>query len=66
MQLFADIYFMQVPQWLGHAHRSLTLDTCGDWIPSEDVGALNNLLEPAPAPASAVSESSNVIQLFAP
>ncbi|AFA73679.1 phage integrase [Gordonia polyisoprenivorans VH2] len=64
MQLSAGVHFMQVSQWLGHAHYSLTLDTYGDWIPSEDGGALNNLPEPTPVPESAVPEPSNVIQLF--
>ncbi|WP_238403935.1 hypothetical protein [Gordonia desulfuricans] len=65
MQLSAGVHFMQVSQWLGHAHYSLTLDTYGDWIPSEDGGALNNLPEPtAPESVAAESEPSNVIQLF--
>ncbi|MDZ7913636.1 MAG: site-specific integrase [Rhodococcus sp. (in: high G+C Gram-positive bacteria)] len=68
MQLSAGVHFMQVSQWLGHAHYSLTLDTYGDWIPSEDGGAGNQLPEP-PAPPTSISVAaepfpSNVVPLF--
>lgn len=68
MQLSAGVHFMQVSQWLGHAHYSLTLDTYGDWIPSEDGGAGNQLPEPSapPTPISVAAEPvpSNVVPLF--
>ncbi|MHC3004158.1 tyrosine-type recombinase/integrase [Gordonia sp. GN26] len=64
MQLSAGVHFMQVSQWLGHQHYSLTLDTYGDWIPTDDGGVLNNLPEPAPARILAAPEPSNVVQLF--
>ena len=54
MQLSAGVHFMLVSQWMGHAQYTLTLDTYGDWIPSSDGGALNNL--PAPAPVSTTSQ----------
>ena len=70
MQLMAGVHFMQVSRWLGHSTFTLTLDTYGDWIPTEDGGALNDLPEPAlaapePSADSAEPELSNVIQLFA-
>lgn len=37
---------MQVSKWLGHGSYTLTLDTYGDWIPEDDVGAANHLPEP--------------------
>lgn len=46
MQLSAGTHFMQVSQWLGHAHFSLTLDVYGDWIPQHDGGVANTLPEP--------------------
>ncbi|KXP07939.1 site-specific integrase [Tsukamurella tyrosinosolvens] len=69
MQLSAGVHFMLVSQWMGHAQYTLTLDTYGDWIPSQDGGALNTL--PAPAAitdtardAEPVPELAPVIQLF--
>lgn len=69
MQLSAGTHFMQVSAWMGHAQYTLTLDTYGDWIPSQDGGALNTLPAPAPvtntAPiAEAEPELAPVIQLF--
>ncbi|MGC5023233.1 tyrosine-type recombinase/integrase [Tsukamurella sp. DT100] len=65
MQLSAGTHFMQVSAWMGHAQYTLTLDTYGDWIPSQDGGALNTL--PAPAPVAQLTEATDlapVIQLF--
>lgn len=54
---------------MGHAQYALTLDTYGDWIPSQDGGALNTL--PAPAPVAAAEQTAeaepdlaSVVQLF--
>ncbi|WP_258794875.1 tyrosine-type recombinase/integrase [Tsukamurella tyrosinosolvens] len=69
MQLSAGVHFMLVSQWMGHAQYTLTLDTYGDWIPSQDGGALNTLPAPAPDAATALTVSAEpelapVIQLF--
>ena len=54
---------MQVSKWLGHSTFTLTLDTYGDYIPEQDGGALNTLLEP-PAPTQRPGTASNVVSLF--
>ncbi|MET9327417.1 phage integrase N-terminal SAM-like domain-containing protein [Tsukamurella sp. NPDC003166] len=67
MQLSAGVHFMLVSQWMGHAQYTLTLDTYGDWIPSQDGGALNSLPAPAPVADTAPTtepELATVIQLF--
>lgn len=56
-------------EWLGHSTLTLTLNTYGDWIPEEEGGAGNNLLEPPKAitpPSQAIPDSapSNVVLLF--
>ncbi|KXO87598.1 hypothetical protein AXK56_14310 [Tsukamurella pulmonis] len=63
------VLFMLVSQWMGHAQYTLTLDTYGDWIPSQDGGTLNTLPAPAPATdtaplAEAKPNLAPVIQLF--
>lgn len=50
--------FMQFSAWMGHAQYTLTLDTYGDWIPSQDGGALNKLPAPAPATATPATATS--------
>ncbi len=63
MQLSAGMHFMQVSKWLGHSTFTLTLDTYGDWVPTEDGGALNNLPAPTYA-ATADVQPANVTPLF--
>jgi hypothetical protein len=55
---------MQVSQWLGHASYTLTLDTCGDWIPQQDGGAVNGLPEPPGPEAAGRAVVGNVINLL--
>lgn len=65
MQFMAGTHCMQVSRWLGYGSFTLTLDTCGDWIPDEDGGAVNNLPEPPATTArqGPDTEASNVVQL---
>lgn len=63
LQLSAGVHFMQVSKWLGHSTYILTLDVYGDYIPEQDGGALNTLLEP-PAPVKPADLPDNVISLF--
>lgn len=62
LQLSAGTHFVQVSKRLGRSTFTLTLDTYGDYIPEQDGGALNTLLEPT-APASSVELPSNVVPL---
>jgi integrase len=62
LQLSAGVHFMQVSKWLGHANYTLTLNTYGEWIPTEDGGVPNALPEPKPKPAPA--KATNVVPLF--
>lgn len=54
---------MQVSKWLGHRIFTLTLHVYGDYVPAEDVGALNNLPEPT-VPAKRADLPDNVVSLF--
>lgn len=63
LQLSAGKPFMLVSKWLGHASYTLTLDTYGDWIPSDDDAAANELPEPT---ALVVTPKTNVVQLRRP
>jgi integrase len=60
LQLSAGTHFMQVSQWLGHSTYTLTLDVYGDWIPEQDGGVPNTLLEPT---APAWPAEANVVPL---
>lgn len=64
MLLSSGVHFMQVSQWMGHAQFTLCLDTYGDWIPSQDGGALNNL--PAPASIATPTQGTEDVQDLAP
>ncbi|MDQ4033141.1 MAG: tyrosine-type recombinase/integrase [Actinomycetota bacterium] len=37
LNLTAGVHFMQVSKWLGHASFTITLNTYGDFIPTEEV-----------------------------
>ncbi len=65
MQLSAGVHFMQVSKWLGHGSYTLTLDTYGDWIPSEDGGVVNDLPDPIVTSGLLLrAPKLNVIELF--
>jgi integrase len=49
--LTADVNFMQVAKWLGHASYVITMTVYADYMPDED--AANPLPEPVPAKAGA-------------
>jgi integrase len=49
--LTADVNFMLVSKWLGHASYVITMTVYADYMPDEDVA--NPLPEPVPAKAGA-------------
>ncbi|WP_457135490.1 tyrosine-type recombinase/integrase [Mycobacteroides abscessus] len=61
MQLSAEVHFMQVSKWLGHADYVVTMTVYAEWMPTE--AAANTLTAP-PVPARQADPPSNVVKLF--
>ncbi|AEV73127.1 site-specific recombinase XerD [Mycolicibacterium rhodesiae NBB3] len=51
LQLGSGKHFMQVSEWLGHKHYTLTLNVYGKWMPADDEAGRNVLPDPTAQPA---------------